>query len=200
MKNRRGDRTYSKIMEAAIHCMATDGIEATTTRSIAKKAKVSVGLVSYHCHPMSKLFENVIKYTLTQHPFKAMPMIHKTAKEKLFAIIRSNFFLAFEESHYYRCVVLSYYYSWILPEVRKAHIDNIEDFKLKVRNALEGICLEAKKAVDPKRINSFANSLAFELEGALLFSYTQTTGAQRREYEAQFMQQLEERLETLLNK
>ena len=61
------DRTRRKLIDAALQCIGEVGVEATTNRMIASKAKVNGALVNYHFGTKEKLIEEAIRESLDRY-------------------------------------------------------------------------------------------------------------------------------------
>lgn len=60
MASRRGDRTRERILAAALRVFSEDGFDGATTRRIAARAEVNLGLIKYYFGSKEKLWRAAV--------------------------------------------------------------------------------------------------------------------------------------------
>lgn len=74
---KKGDRKKLEIIEAAIDCLATEGIESTTFEAIAKRIETRRAHVAYHFKDKHMIFEAAINYILATYEHTLQEFIQK---------------------------------------------------------------------------------------------------------------------------
>jgi AcrR family transcriptional regulator len=74
---KKGDRKKLEIIEAAIDCLATEGIDNTTFDSIAKRIDTRRAHVAYHFKDKHMIFEAAISYILITYEHTLQEFIKK---------------------------------------------------------------------------------------------------------------------------
>lgn len=79
---KKGDRKKLEIIEAAIECLAEEGIENTTFEAIAKRIETRRAHVAYHFKDKNMIFEAAINYILVTYAQTLQEFVQK-AEQKI---------------------------------------------------------------------------------------------------------------------
>lgn len=120
----KSEVTYARIVEAAITCVATIGIERTSVTEIAKAANVSRGLVAHYFPRKSEIFK-VLVLSIAQRGYGYIEGRTHGLKgsEALAAYIDANLDFFFEHPDYFKTFSLLYYFAGIDPKYRALNTD-----------------------------------------------------------------------------
>lgn len=121
MTQSKGQATARTILEAAARSIAAVGIEKASITEIAKRAKVSRGLVAHHFPKKSDLFLHVIQYVANEGYIFISQNTEQVRKERgteLRAVIESNLVFFLTNPHYFKCFFLFYYFASISTKYR----------------------------------------------------------------------------------
>src|SRR4051812_37592366 len=119
---KKSDKTRIMLLETASRIIAHYGIDKVTSRLLAKQADVSPGLIAHYFNDNSVLFPEVVDYIFETADLYVRDESLKTALERLLYATRMNFlFFVIDNPHYYKCLLLSYYYVGINKRISKIH-------------------------------------------------------------------------------
>lgn len=119
-KTKKSLATQELVLMAAARCIARFGIERTTTREIAKMARVSNGCVAKYLPDRSKLMEQLIElldrkaYEQIENPPENLP-----AFEKILAIARTNYEFFLRNPDFLHCYTLYFHFASWQKQVRE---------------------------------------------------------------------------------
>lgn len=158
-KPRKGDLRKIEILEAAIHCLADDGIHRTTFESVGKRLGIGRAHVAYHYPNLDDLFEAAIKFCVSHVQVMTVDAVTATEddQEKPAAFINATFEWVQRFPKHASVILLLYYLASVLPRFRKIHDDvrtlGAERLKAIAAGAL-GKKSPAKPAVVGKKLQS----------------------------------------------
>jgi len=162
--------TKDKILQTAARCIATQGIERTTTRRIAEMAGVSRGLVPYYIPKRKDLLFEVINYIFRTVQSKARKNIADlTGVDFLLVALRTNFEEFLGKPHYYACFLLSYYYAHFNKKFLKLHTEQYRHNRTRFIQLLEVEAQKKGKTFSPESLALKAEEVLDLLDGGLLF-------------------------------
>lgn len=78
---KKGDRKKLEIIEAAIECLASEGIENTTFEAIAKRIETRRAHVAYHFKDKNMIFEAAINYILVAYAQTLQEFVQKAEQK-----------------------------------------------------------------------------------------------------------------------
>ncbi len=121
----KAQRRMIQILEAAIRCYVTIGIESTTYESIAKQGKMSRPLIQHYFKDKNAIFEMVVKYIRVNFQKIAVDAIQKakTPEEQLRQYVGSLFIWRKKYPLHVKVWNLVYYYAAVNPDIRRLHTD-----------------------------------------------------------------------------
>jgi AcrR family transcriptional regulator len=166
----KGARTRQRILECAAELIAKKGLQAVTTRSLGKAARVSPGLISHHIPNMENLLFDVIQhiFAITDHPkSKSIP---PDPMSELRALVRRNF--GFFENHtsYYHCLLLSYVHARFDRRFSTIHTEQFAAVRNSIVLHLRELANKRNRAISQLEIEMAAQSIMEVIEGGLLFA------------------------------
>ncbi len=123
VKLTKGDKRKIEIIQAAIKCIAEQGIEATTFESIASVLGIRHSNVTYYFPDKKDIISAAIKYITIQvgKRIDALVSTVKTPRAKLKAYFNSYFMQTREHSHEEAVFLLFFYYCKFNPRYRKLY-------------------------------------------------------------------------------
>lgn len=111
---RKGDRKKKEIIEAAIDCLASEGIENTTFEAIAQRIDTRRAHVAYHYKDKNMIFEAAVNYILATyaHTLQSyLELAEEKNKDPLEYYIRGAFDWAKSNPSHVSVFLLFYYLS-----------------------------------------------------------------------------------------
>lgn len=119
-KPRKGDLKKIQIIEAAIECLALDGIEKTTFESIGKKIGTRRAHVAYHFSDKNKIFISAVKYILANYQQTIIDHMNEgsNGKKMILEYIAGAFDWAIENRTHLTVIFLLYYNSQLYKEYK----------------------------------------------------------------------------------
>ncbi|MBT3526391.1 MAG: TetR/AcrR family transcriptional regulator [Bdellovibrionales bacterium] len=120
---RKGDIKKLQIIEAAIHCLANDGIENTTFESIGKLIGTRRSHVAYHFADKKLIFLSAIKFILSTYQQTVMGQMveSQNGRKMLLQYIEGSFTWATDHPTHLSVIFLLYYYCQLDSEYRDLH-------------------------------------------------------------------------------
>lgn len=94
--------TQEQILEAALACIAREGIESTSLRDVAREADVSLGLLGYHFDDRQNLLVAAFEFATDRLLHRSLAALHGLTDptERAEAFIRGAFDKSFLEPDY----------------------------------------------------------------------------------------------------
>jgi AcrR family transcriptional regulator len=121
----RSERTRIQIIEAAIRCYASIGMDNTTYEKIAAVCKVSRPLVIYHFPDYEKLALSTFRYVRANMQEFAVNAIEskQTSAEQFIAYVESVFQWTVKYEQHFKVWLLFYYFCGINPQFNEIHTE-----------------------------------------------------------------------------
>jgi len=136
---RKGDLRKIEIIEAAIDCIATDGLDKLTFESLGKRSKIGKSHVRYHFPTLDELVFNTIRYVYAHGQGVVADYIREEtkAKNRLKAYINGTFHWMESHPQHAAVVVLLLYLSTSRSQYRKLQTELWATGSERVRAILE---------------------------------------------------------------
>ncbi len=124
-KPNKGDLRRIAILESAIECIGSIGVEASTLEAIGKKHKMTKAHVAYYYSDRKTIVEAAIKFVVaTVQSFTVRHVQEaETDKERLSAFVNGTFDWIGTYPKHSAVVLLMYYYSSYDPFYKKLHTE-----------------------------------------------------------------------------
>lgn len=121
----KAERTQIQIIEAAIHCYATIGMDNTTYEKIAARGKVTRPLVIHYFPDYESLALAAFRYIRANMQEFAVKAIQsrKSPEEQLFAYVESVFEWTVEYEKHFKVWLLFYYFCGISSRHNEIHTE-----------------------------------------------------------------------------
>lgn len=117
----KGLATRDRILEAAALCISTNGVERTSVTLIAKKAKLTRGLITFYFPKKESIFLQVMQKIVESYYHylqRQTVSLATAATEQILMSARVNFEFFAAHPAYYKCFMLLYYYASVDPQYR----------------------------------------------------------------------------------
>ena len=120
---RKGDLKKFEIIQAAIECLTTLGLENTTYEALAQKIGTRRAHIAYHFRDKNDIFIAAVKYTLATFQQITFDSIDtdSSGREMLFQYLESTFEWAITHPRQVAIMLLLYYQAQLHPHYRVLH-------------------------------------------------------------------------------
>jgi len=165
-KPNKGDLRRIAILENAIECIATIGVEASSLEAIGKKHKMTKAHVAYYYDDRKTIVEAAIKFVVATVQSFTVRHVKEAATEKdrLEAFINGTFDWVGTYPKHPSVIMLMYYYSSFDPFYRKLHTEVRATGAERIQAVIEPLLSSAKK----KQAGTLAKLVQSILTGHLL--------------------------------
>jgi AcrR family transcriptional regulator len=178
----KSQKTTLSIIEGAIKCYGTYGIEGATYEKIAKFAKVSRPLVQHYFKSREALFELTVKYIRVQFQQLVVDSMKKETgvRDQLEAYIRSTFTWAEKYPHHGRVWILFYFECSVNKKMKALNTELVQLGRARIQALIEagnqqGV-FKCAKAADS------AYTIQTMITGALVSVGTETHPGSTRDF------------------
>jgi AcrR family transcriptional regulator len=182
---RKGDLRKIEIIESAIHCLATDGVEKTTFEAIGKRIGLSKSHVAYHFPDLDDLIESCIRLAAVNGTQITVDKLKgKTNwEDQLRAIVEGAFAWAEQFPEHLKVLILFYYRSSYQQRFRDINTEFRQMGARRLLRVLEGEL--DKRGRSPAQRMNLARRIQALVFGSLIDSVAVTHKKTRRALEAQ---------------
>jgi len=172
VKLKKSEKTRKKILEVAMKLFATQGVDKTTTRKIAQKARISTGLVNHYFPKSEVIFLEAVRYVFEDFKTKTRSEAREhVGAEKIIQALKKNYELFLGNPFHYRCFATSYAYGAINKKFKDLHTYIFNSFTGTIGKYAEEY-LKLNGVVRTKDdIHDLAVGILEELDGSLLFFF-----------------------------
>ncbi len=169
---RKGDIRRARIIESAITCLSTLGVEATSFEAIGKQTGMLRAHVAYYYKDRRDIVRDAIKFCVAT--VQSITVEHVSAattdKERLVAFIEATFEWAEKFPKHLNLILLMYYYASYDPTYRKLHTE-IRELGAQRIGAIVKPLVSEKRSVDYRIV---AKRIQYLITGNLV-EYASTT-------------------------
>lgn len=170
----KSERRRLEILEAAIACYATIGLDNTTYERIAEKVGISRSLVNQYFPQKELLSEQVMRYIRVSLQKLALDAVGAagTPEEQLAGLVESTFKWVKEYDTYVKVWILFYYYCTINDRFKRINTELVQVGHDRITSLLAAI--NAGKQVAPETLRARAKTIQVVFTGALVSAVTET--------------------------
>lgn len=181
MKPTKGDKTRRYLLEVTAQFYAQHGVNKVTVRALAAAARMSPGTITHYFPKISDLFPEVIKHIFEKGKIETRDQTLRSSEEQLAFIVKMNFdFFVITNPHYYKCLLLSYYFIGVDQRITTIHKSSLEFTIRSVETLLRQTA--AQRNMPQTDLESMAKRIVERIEGGLLFCSFLTKTEERRQY------------------
>jgi AcrR family transcriptional regulator len=177
-----GQKRMMQIIEGAIKCYASVGIENTTYDRIAKACKITRPLIQHYFKDLDEIFEVAVKFIRANFQRVAIEAIQKESKpkEQLMAYVESTFQWVKEYPAHANTWKLVYYYCDLDPKLRKLQTEMVYLGLDRIAGLLE--IGKSQKVFGCKDVRTTANFIQMLMTGALVKVSTENMDVSLEEF------------------
>lgn len=188
----KGDRFKTRIIQAAIECIAQKGVEKLNTNTLAQDLGVVRAHIAYHFKEIEQLLLLVFQYIIAVHQSYTVQALKeaRTPEDKIKAMCSGTFKWAAENPDQMSTYLSQIYYSQVSEKIRElnqqARITGINRFIAIVEESASDRGLHLKKG----QAAWIAQRMSLYLTGAMINSINQATLFSPQEIEKDTVQHL----------
>jgi len=163
------DLTRGRILHAATELIASIGVEKTTHRAIAKRAKAANGLVAHYFPKQELIFQAVIKRIAGEAYLTIEePPADLSGSQKILHMVESNLRFFLDHPSYFKCFMLYYYYATFNKAFRAQNTELVRVATQRLQTYLRQHSSETGNTVDDATIETQASVLHNHLMGCIM--------------------------------